>query len=725
MSQANLNPVQQQQQQPIQGNDGPNGAQQNPNLPQDLQNARPSTSGWSTLARVALGVVRVLGAIATVGISELIIRKALASPEPPKPRVPKKQPALLPQAKPGNDAENTALANNMKKLNLPQAHIDALKAVLTDLAARYGDNVPKNLEDLRNLQLHGNKYFIVMLEDLVRKSDAYVDPARLQRLARELLEPEMAWRAAGNVLQNKAQELGIQLRPEGVKLATELFMQDCAKKIEGKPMGPMKDRIERFLNPDPKGNAASVQSTFNNITKYVDVSDVLRRAELRDRLEANSLPPAHQTAVDNVLNELRSAYGPDCLPKDIRAVLSIDIAAGTKLVYELKKSAAEAQTAISPEVFAQKVKDLLKPVVQRHAMSQTMGNMLEKDYKLKLHPKVLSTLTKELLHSCPDLKNAMQGVENLQGVQQTMEAQQATVGAFLKTVADNVKQMEESYLPQVQRELRPILQNFIHSLPFASQSKAASEDQLQNLVSNMRSWQASIPLGDPSLNAFCTRLTEDINIRMQALAGQDRRQFSNDSNIAASFKADLNRNVYKFNGKVLEYKPADEGIGEFTQMVPTAIDQQFLSKLANQYLWTDLTEPLQAQIPPGGVPAQAQHYWRNGGDQVVQDEARNNGLTFNKTRPLISPNGNFAQPSGLDLPSNGYFSINVSEDKKTAVVEMVLPRAIATEGPQVVIPAGMVTYTMQVTCELSGGDPNVKPKVTGIQLGQELQPLNK
>ena len=109
----------------------------------------------------------------------------------------------------------------------------------------------------------------------------------------------------------------------------------------------------------------------------------------------------------------------------------------------------------------------------------------------------------------------------------------------------------------------------------------------------------------------------------------------------------------------------------------------------------------------------------------MQEEARNNGLTFNTTRPEISPNGNFSQPQDVGLPNDGYFSITVSDDKKTAVVEMVLPQAITTEGPAVIIPVGTVTHTMQVTCELSGGDPNVKPRVTGIKLGQELRPLNK
>ncbi len=723
MSQVNLNPVQGQQ--PIQGNNASNGAQHNPNLPQELQNARPSTSGWSTFGRVVLGVVRVIGAIATIGISELIIRKAMASPEPPQPRVPRNQPALLPQAQPRTDADNTSLVSNMRKLNLPQPHLDALKTVLTDLAARYGDNAPKTLEDLRHLETHKGP-FILKLEKLVSNSEEYVDPARLQRLAREILEPEMARRAVGDQLQHKAQELGMQLRPEGIKLATELLMRDCAKKIESLPMGVVTDTIENFLNPDPRSNAGSVKNAYDSITKYVDVADVLGRAALQDGLEAKALPPAHQTAVDNALKELRSAYGQNCLPTGMKAVLLTRLPDNHSLSTKLNEMAAKTQTAISPEAFAQEVKNLLKPVAQHHALSQALGTKLEKDHGLQLHPKVFPTLLDNLLRNSPDLKNAMPGVENAQSAQQALEAQKASVDTFLKAVADNVRHMEETYLPQVQAELRPILQSLIHSLPFDPQSRAASDGQLKNLVSDMRNWQASIPLGDPSLNAFCIRLTEDVNIRTQRLAGQDGRQFTENSNIATSFRADVSRNVYKFNGKVFDHKPEDQVIGEFTQMVPTAIDQQFLSKLSNQYLWKDLTEPLLAQVllQPGGDPAEGQRLWRNSG-APVQEEARNNGLTFNTTRPEISPNGNFSQPQDVGLPNDGYFSITVSDDKKTAVVEMVLPQAITTEGPAVIIPVGTVTHTMQVTCELSGGDPNVKPRVTGIKLGQELRPLNK
>ncbi|MBQ9406846.1 MAG: hypothetical protein IJU37_08965 [Desulfovibrio sp.] len=725
MSQVNINrPLQDIQNQPVPG-PAPEGLAK-PNLPQELQNARPSSSGWATFGRVVLGVVRVIGAIATLCISEVIIRTAIAARDAPEPRVQPHNPDHLPPADPQVEAGKKVLSDGMLKLNLPPRHIEALQGLLTDLADRYGDNVPKNLDDLRKLKLHSGEPFILKLRDAVKQSAEDVTPARLQDMARDFLEPEMVKRSLDVALQNKARELGIQLEswgpnhePRGLQLATNKFLQACEER-GSMPMSQLKDSVEPFLNPRGLNTEQSVQTAFQSVQDYPFVEDALRRAALQDGQEHDTLPPEHAAALDNMVAKLRTAYGQDCLPQEPKKILRTRPTHGNTVLDGLKELAQNAETAISPQDFGRLLKEQLTPMCQRHALGLALGERLEKEHGIKLHPQVLGHLLDELENRCPALTKNLDRISNVQAARETLEAQKTATDDFLAFVGNNVKYLEQTYLPQVQPQLQPILRNLIRSLPTGPAHMEESQAQVARLAADMSTWQASIPLGDPSLNDFCTHLADDLNNRTSTLAAEEGSKFKD--NIYGTFDHDSNRNNWKLNGKEFNKKPADVLSGELKQIAPAPIDQQFLSKLTNQYLWSDLKVPMVAQAGPDNVVQP--RVWNNSGEPV-QEEARNNGLAFTTARQHVSVNGHFNQPQDVDLPNDGYFSITVSEDKKHAVVEMVVPSAMTTENPkQGLIPVGMCTHTLQVECELSGGDPNVRPRVTGIQLGQEIKPLN-
>lgn len=722
MSQVNLNNEQQ-----VNFNAGaqqPQGIRQHADLPPELQNARPSTSVWAKIGRVAEYVARALIAIPTLGLSELAIRgirklctKAHASDIPPQPRVRGNRPAMLPLAEPRADADNTALKDGMLKLNLPQRHLDSLRVLLDDMALRYGGIAPRNLDELRKLMTH-TEPFVRQLRRAVDASAMYVDPARLQRLAREILEPEMIRRSIGDLLREKAQSLGMQLRPEGIRQATEIFFQSCRDKISDRPMGTLRDNIESFLNYEGMGNTHMVKDAFHRMAKHVDAADVLQRAALQDGLETDSLPPAHRKALDDMLKGLRDAYGQDCLPTDMPKLLRTHLGTGDMLLDKLKQMARKAKAAIAPQAFADAVRDMLTPVARRHAMSQALGELLEKGHGLRLHPRVLPALLDALLERCPALKENLPGVTSAETARQALADLDGEVSPFLAEVAGNVKAVEEQCLTAVSPEIRPVLQNLIRSLPFDNAGKAQSRAMVDRFLRNMPAWKASIPLGDKSLDAFCAKMTDELNIRMQTLAGEDRRF---NGNIYGTFRDDTNRNTWVFNGTVFDHRPTDEVISGFEQIVPAAVDRQFLSKLANQYLDAALQEPLKGvMLPNPNDPQQSEvhHVWQYSGDEV-QEEQRSNGLTFRTIGTIDA----LIQPGKVDMPNDGQYSITVAGDGKSAVVEMIVPSVIVTDNAAR-LPVGAVRHVMRVQCELSGGAPDVRPRVTGVQISQTVSPLD-
>ncbi|MCR5814959.1 MAG: hypothetical protein K6G15_10795 [Desulfovibrio sp.] len=694
----------------------------NRELPPELANARPSTSGWAKIGRVAAYIARGIGAVATLGISEGIIwgiRKLYkychASPMPPQARLPKKHPPMLPQAEPSVDADNSALKNGLLKLNIPQKHLDALNSLLDDMRLRYGDVVPKNLAELRTFKTT-TEPFIVLLRRSVSDSDEYVDPARLQRMAKEILEPELIRHAVETLLQEKAQSLGLQLRPEGFRLATEILFQSLKKVNESMPLGTEKASIESFLNNEGMGNTLMVKDSFQRIEKFVNAEDVLQRAALLDGLNTSNLPPAYQQAINTICKNLRDAYGQDCLPMEMSELLRTHLGTGVMLLDKLRTMVKNITGDITPKTIADTVTSELARICQRHAMSQALGELMEKNHGLKLHPKILPNLLERFAERCPAVTEAMAGVSNTQTARQALTDLEAQVAPFLAEVAANITAVEEHSLSNLSPEIRPLLQNIIRSLPFDNASKEQSQAMVDRLLLDMPTWKASIPMGDKSLDAFCAKLADELNIRMATLRGEDKR-FIGD--IYGTFQDDANRNKWILNGKVMNHRPTNEVIGQLEQIAPHPLDRQFLSKLANQYLWSALVEPLKGvMLPKANNPQQMEvrRVWQYSGDDV-EGPQRNNGLSFNTPTEFEF----FVQPKDVDMPDDGQFSISVSEDGKSAVVEVVMDTAMIT-GNMAKIPVGSARHVMQVHCDLSAGT-NVRPRVTKVVLSQELTPL--
>ena len=105
----------------------------------------------------------------------------------------------------------------------------------------------------------------------------------------------------------------------------------------------------------------------------------------------------------------------------------------------------------------------------------------------------------------------------------------------------------------------------------------------------------------------------------------------------------------------------------------------------------------------------------------MNEEEFKNGLTFIPPREL-NKLGHLIPSQSAGLSETPSFGITVSPDKKHAVVEMRLPKAIVTNDSRK-IAVGSNEIVMQIHCDLSGGDPAIRPRVTDVQLSQNIKSI--
>ncbi len=667
------------------------GAEPRAGLPQELQNARPSTSVWAKIGRVASYIARGIFAVGTLGISEAAIwgvkklyNYCHASPEPPQPRV-ARQEVPLPNDEPQADIDNRAIYNGIVRFRLPQAYKDAISDLLQELSGSFGNLVPKNLDELTKLTIvksnGGINHFSLMLRNKVNDSTEAVTPGRLKEMARQILLPELTRKSIANALKPVAGDLGID--------ASKETRQAAACEMFDKTGGVI------FQN--------QAQAT-EFVAEHRDIAaPALKKAALLDGLEKRQLPPAYKAQLDSVANELRLAFGAKCVPKEQADILQMKVTRGSHLLDQLQQAITEKP--LSPQEFGKLARDFLKPLAQRFAMGQAIAREMEKK-GVKPNPGLLPKLVDSLIESGGQkMSAAVNGLSNTAGTQNIL-AQPATQQFLTETVA-NMKALEAKYLPQVSDDAKPLLRNIIRSLPYDAANRGSSITMVQHMAKEMADWKADIPMDAESTQKFCGKMVTELNTRLSTLAAEQPNKFN--GNIFAAFRADSNRNMWTFNGKVLDHLPAEHLEGELTRNVPSAIDQQFLSKLTNQYAWTDLASPLD------GV-------WSQSGDDSANEI---NGSGLAKAKPLAN---NFKrQPqdfAGMEkIAGSPAFTITVAPDKKTAVVEIIRPYVICTDEQSESQPVGTANLVMRVECKLSGGDPNVRPEVTNVQVSQKLTPL--
>ncbi len=569
---------------------------------------------------------------------------------------------------------NMELQGNMRKLNLPQEHMKALDEFLAELKQSYGDCAPKDTADLRKVYPVDMRLdaFVVALEKKVAASDVKVTPEVLKRMAKETIAPEMAVRSIAAVLSQDAAKNGLVLNPKAARAAAiELYT------AQGRP--PVASMAE----------ARAFVDTHNDLA----VPAMQKSALLGGLDKPDNMPPAHKAAFEDAVNGLRLAFGEKCFPDTLESVLKTNIAPWTPLRSRLEEMVKNGP--VSAEEFGRAAAELLKPLAQAYAMAEALGKAMEQSQGISLTPAGRKALLNGVRNSIQSQMNGMKSSADATGI-----AASPVVSQFLSEIAGSIRAAEETYLPRVSDDAKPLLRNVIRSLPFDNASRPAALALIEKTARQMAGWRSPIDFGDHALEQFCGKMVGELNL---FVASESMNQkIVND--IFSSFTADANRNKWTVNGKEINYMPAEHLIGEVRQLLPNTADLRFVTMLANQYTWTALTSPLQGD-------------WRDSGDASAEDVA---GTGLTNYDPITNTEGLLRQKAETDFPHESHsWVITVSPDKKTATIEMILPHFVCVDNKEGA-PAGTVLHRMRIHCNLSAGSLDGKPRVTNVELKQEI-----
>ena len=647
----------------------------NQNVPQELQNARPSTSIFSRIGHSIKSFFSAIGS----GISAIAARIFVS--DTPKPRVNPNSPNALPMSRPADDAANSQLSSGLYQMQIPASHRNALEGTIKNLRERFGDAAPENIDALSNFMIDDN-YFMMKLRLSIDQSTEYVSPQRFARLAMEILEPQVAENAIGNVLKARADTLGIPMQGNAVKLATTAFFE---------------------ANPDLSLNHVSDMKSAQECVakKETMLEGILKKASITGALEEKTLPPEYKKAMETMLDSLRASFGKDCLTESLEGILKLSIPESGNLQWLLTQFVKENKNPVSPETFAATAKKFLLPLVQERSVNAMLGRMLEEKHGIKPHPKLLSEMFDGVRNI---LKNDLSNTSGLGDIAKIIVDHEEEVSTAFSEISGKIKSMEEKYLPSVDITVRPILQKIIRSLPWNAEKAEDSEKQIETVVKDMASWKADVAFGDKKTDAWCAKMTEELKL----FTNDENNTFVDD--IFPTVYADANRAEWNINNKHLSHPQSQDLIADFKTAVPNPEDQHLLSTLSNQYLGTNLSISLNYQ-------------WRISDTEVSENECKN-GLSFSsKSNP--DSFGLLREATGVNVfhglhADNGSYSITVSPDKKTAVVELHSSKAICTDNKKT-IQVGTANHVLRIHCNLSAGSPDGKPSVTKVEISQNLR----
>ncbi len=649
------------------------------NIPRELQNARVSDSLLSRMGHSIKSFFSTVGeAICAVGT------RIYASFVTPRPRVNTDNHNLLPVTKPATDAANSALSEKFRDMdNMPAVYKEALKGMLKDMQERYGSVVPRDLNALQRSNIKiGYNYFFEELEHLVCRCPEAVTPQRLGRMAKELLEPEVVKLAVGNALKSMAREFNLPEQDDVANKASAHFLEACKK-------------ADPPISPDSIINMKSAQDLVSKMKN--EAKTALEKGCLESALDQETLPSEHKKAVETMIDGLRRDFGGNCLPKTFEEILYIRSDQGKWLHEILHDAISNSKECVSPQKFAEVAKEFLLPRIREHVLYEELGRKLAAAHGLELPAKLLVTLFEDMLED--SFATEISGVANRDDAVKLLGSHEQEIAPIFADIANNVSEMETKYLPKVSEEVRPLLKKYIRSVPLDASHKEKSEKMLKTIANDMASWKLSIPFGDESVNAFCAKMVDELGI---FLGGNPDEDFVGD--IFSTIFADANRSLWYINDNYLERPKPETLIADLKATVPNSADQRFLSQIVNQYTNSAIAQSLNRE-------------WRFSETDVQGEELRN-GIAFNTRIMLGSTRQGNSAP---DLKTiDGSYRITVSEDKKSAVIEILYPSAICTDDLNA-IQLGSVNHTVRIHCNLSAGAPDGKPGVTKVEISQQIQ----
>lgn len=635
------------------------------NVPQELQNAKPvsHSSGWMTAGRIALAIV-------SVGMSELFrlvylgIKSCCSSSRPTEPPAPRVQANAkgLPNADPDISKQNATLANAIEgKCSWPQQYKEGIDALMNDLRSKYGvDLIPKHitLKELStslakvNSQLSRNFYLGI------KESKRTLSPNELSQHIKQMLLPSLNRMVLTSIAEEHAQKNG------------------------GMGGINMPNLVNNLLS-DP-----ALQKKLQSVTNKEDALRFADDMQLRQKITQ------YQEAIHNSLNELRAKYGADRVPKNMTEALSVN-SEGQTILSKVDNKFSQIKEPVSAKSLQKSILSYFAQPLLQLTLEKALTEKA-KEMGVPLNRRAIVLLANNQLKQ-PEIFNALNTTDSPKSLSNALNS--IGLDKLLQTQKETVERLYATHAPTMPEELKPLLRTFIEGFSYAPSDAAASEQKVVDMVNRMKEWKnldGSEDVRQPLNNVF----KQDFATDLSRLEGSGESTGYTD-NIYDQMPLDAHRSDFVINGQVID---KDNAAQDLTAAVKNALpdpkDQQFISKLINQRMWSQL------------VIANTTSYLPNG--ETLND------FPGGKLLPSTPPGSN---PLVEDAKIHSRFTVTVSPDKKTAMVTGTLIDNINYGGETIdgrPPHFGGVKFTMNFTLNLNGHENG--QGVADFTLAQEFIP---
>ena len=641
-------------------------------VPRELRNARPAprASGWKTAGRIALGIL-------TCGLSELIrlayrgIKACFSSSRPSQAAEARVHAGAsgVPAADPEADRHNSDLASALSgNAPWPQEHREAIDSLTDDLRGKYGERyIPQGMtlsEVIASVPPDIDPYVKRDIHMAIRESHHAVSPAELQGAIRQKLVPALNLM----VLKAEAEAQAAQIGGLGGLDMTRIMMNQL--------------------------KAPGVRRQLESAGSEADVLRLAADMGLRQKISD------FREAMEDTLDGLRTVYGPGRLPDDLGAALALKNDLGHSIKGMVEGRFHGADRPVSAQELRQSLSEYLAEPL-RHLTVESALTEKARSMGIPLSRRATVLMANSLIAK-QEYRTALESAADPRALENVIESMD--LEALLQAQKAHVERLYAAHSPDVPPELRPMLRAFIEGFSFAPSAAAASEARVADMAERMKAWKnldGTEPARQPLNDVFRQNYAEDL-ARLEGSG--ERTGYTN--NIYDTLLADAQRSDYVIDGTAIGRRNARAELPEaLRNAAPDPKDQQFLSKLMNQRMWSNLVVAATTGLLPDGT--------------LLNDLPGGNSLpaTPPGSMPLLQ---DFAgQPS--------VFTLSVSPDKKTAEVtatlfqQMNFADGLLTDGKMPLV--GGVKFTMHFRLNLNAHEGG--QSVAGFRMGQEFIPIDR
>lgn len=657
--------------------------------PHEIANARPSKLSFA---------LRIVAGIFTLGISEGIrfLVNKFSTTQPRDNQVRPLSEDMIPVADPAVDQANTQLCRNIVRNSLPAEYQNALDDVFNQFRNSLGENVlPEDTKKLMDMNVGRSTKFFGALRTAIQESTVEVTPEIFKTLCKNIFEEHAPYLVFSSLLIEDGNKDGVILDSDVVgKTVEETILKKNPQTSNIKSLAEAK----QFFSGLPDGKLILEKAKMCSILtgKYV--------YELQS-LPENSLMTKTLT---KVLNDLQKNFNGFVSEKNIQDLLAVKTPEKQTLFVRLF---TEISLVKNIDQLTEKfIEDKIYGIIGNNFTNNAIASLLKEKFDANgisvSNDNVLNLTVRMLYRDSPEFEAELNNCRSLAQLSAILSKYSNVIDAKLREINANMSEMENKYLPQVHDEVKPIVKQLIHSLPFDDHNKVKAEKFVSENIKYIKTWQELDSSGTfKGAEEIINEIKKDLTFLEGTHAvGETTNNY--EDNVYTTFIADSNRANYTFNG---EKQPNDQNavINKAKQIFTTPKDLQFITKLSNQRLFAHLLEKQTfltingRAVNPNGKPVSLI------GGALVHGDSRMIMITD-------TPMGN-----ALKKSDKIEYDIKMNDDKKTGTMEFKTKMYINTRlAPDATI--GTIDYTIKIDFTLSEGSANGEPTIDNVGITQKF-----